>query len=67
MAYNFIRSEYKAQIARVIRCSSIILKLYSSRPCEDDISRRNRSAKSHFPCDVYHVLACYSILFDDHI
>ena len=36
-------------------------------PGEYNISRRGLSAKSHFPCVVDHVLACYSIRFDVHI
>ena len=38
--------------------------IFIALPGEYNISRRGRSAKSHFPCDVYHVLGRYSILFD---
>ena len=41
--------------------------IFTALPGEYNISRRGRSAKSHFSGVVYHVLARYSILFDVHI
>ena len=47
---------------------SVIFELYPPRdPMNITFSRGGRSAKPHFPCVVYSVFACSSILFDVHI